>query len=130
MSQLTEDQQRAFGDRITTMYGDASTAAALTAKDSGLDPSKRAATLKLKQKAAAEAENEQVKAKAALKKATEDSVAATADFYTEASKAAGALAQELGDDHSLSQEIRKLRPGMVNTAARGPQTETPKPASS
>ncbi len=125
MANLTEDQQRAFGDRITTMYADPATVSALTAKGSGLDPSKRAATLKLQQKAAAEAENEQVKAKAALKKATEDSVATTSAFYTEASKAAGALAEELGDEHSLSQEIRKLRPAMVNTAARGPDAPAP-----
>src|SRR5947209_4531242 len=130
MANLTEDQQRAFGDRITKMYADPDTAAQLTAKGSGLDPSKRAALLKAKQIDAANAENLQVKAKAALKKATEDSVAATDDYYTEASKAAGALAQELGDDHTLSQEIRKLRPSMMNTAARGPQTAAPAGAKS
>lgn len=40
--------------------------------------------------------------------------------YKEASEAAGALATELGEDHSLSQEIRKIRRGMSNEAARGP----------
>ncbi len=108
------------------MYGDADTAAALTARNSGLDPTKRAALLVAKQKTASEMENAQTKAKAALKKATEASVAATEDYYKEASEAAGALAKELGDAHSLSQEIRKIRPGMTNEAARGPD----KPAAS
>lgn len=125
MANLTEDQQRAFGDRITQMYGDADTAAALTAKNSGLDPSKRLTTLKAKQKIATDAEGAQTKAKANLKKATEDSIAATTDFYNEASRAAGALAEELGTDHPLSREIRKIRPGMSNEAARGPEKTTP-----
>lgn len=127
MANLTEDQQRAFGDRILQMYGDPDTAAGLTARDSGLNPAKRHAALVLKQTAAMKAEGEQTKAKAALKSATELSVASTSEFYTEASKAAGALAEELGDDHALSQEIRKIRPGMSNEAARGPSTPGAKP---
>ena len=48
MSNLTEDQQRAFGDRITQMYGDSETAAALTAAGSGLNPANRSALLSAK----------------------------------------------------------------------------------
>jgi hypothetical protein len=121
MAALTEDQQRAFGDRITEMYDDPDTAAALTAKGSGLNPANRLTALAGKQDRANKAELAQTKAKAALKKATEDSVAATVAYYDEASRAAGALAEELGADHALSREIRKLRPGMTNEAARGPK---------
>lgn len=128
MASLTEDQQRAFGDRITKMYGDPDTAAALGAVGSGLDPTRRFTSLTAKQQAASDAETDQTKKKAALKTATENSVAATEAFYNDASSAAGALAEELGDGHSLSQEIRKMRPGMANEAARGPRsTDTPKP---
>jgi hypothetical protein len=122
MANLTEDQQRAFGDRIVEICGDSDTAASCTAAESGLDPSKRLAKLDPLQGKASKAEVEQTKAKAALKTATEKSQAATGAFYTEASSAAEAIISAIGEGHALSQEIRKLRGGMTNAAARGPNT--------
>ena len=126
MASLTEDQQRAFGDRITEIYGKPETATAVTASDKGLDLTKRKTALTAKKTAATEAEGKQTAAKAALTAATEVSVAATTAYYKEASSAAEALATELGEDHALSKQIRGLRGGMVNVAARGPNTP-PKP---
>jgi hypothetical protein len=126
MASLTEDQQRAFGDRITEIYADPDTATAVTASDKGLDLTKRNTALTAKKTAATKAEADQTKAKAALTKATEDSVAATSAYYKEASSAAEALVTELGEDHALSKQIRGVRGGMVNVAARGPSTP-PKP---
>lgn len=122
MASLTEDQQRAFGDRITEIYGKPETAKAVAASDKGLDLSKRKTALAAKKTAATEAEGEQTTAKAALTAATEASVAATTAYYKEASNAAEALATELGEDHALSQQIRGMRGGMVNVTARGPNT--------
>lgn len=122
MASLTEDQQRAFGDRITEIYGQPETATAVATSDKGLDLTKRKTALGTKQSAATKAEGEQTKAKAALTQATENSVAATSAYYKEASSAAEALATELGEDHSLSKQIRGMRGGMVNVAARGPST--------
>jgi hypothetical protein len=126
MASLTEDQQRAFGDRITEIYNKPETATAVAASDKGLDLTKRKTALGTQQTAAAKAEGSQTAAKAALTAATEASVAATTTYYKEASNAAEALITELGEDHALGKQIRGLRGGMVNIAARGPSTP-PKP---
>lgn len=121
MSKLTEDQQRAFGDRIAEIYGKPETATAVAASDNGLDLSKRLTKLTAKQTAAAKAEGVQTQKKAEWMDATDKSQTATADYYAEASSAAEALITELGEDNTLSHQIRGLRGGMANTAARGPQ---------
>ena len=126
MASLTEDQQRGFGDRINEIYGKPETATAVTASDKGLDLTKRKTALGAKKTAASTAEGDQTTAKAAWTDATKLSVAATDAYYKEASSAAEALVTELGEDHALSKQIRGLRGGMVNVAARGPNTP-PKP---
>ena len=129
MPNLTEDQQRAFGDRVVELLGDADTVTALSTADTGLDPAKRLGKLTPLQKAASKAENEQTKKKADLRKATDDSTAATAAFYREASSAAEAVISALGKDHALSEQIRSIRGEMSNVAARGSDTPmaAPKP---
>ncbi len=124
MAALTEDQQRAFVDRIVELYGHSETAAAVTASDKGLDPTKRLAKLTPLQTAAAQAEAAQSAAEVAFRRATEVSRSATAAAYKEASEAADALAGELGDKHALSQQIRSLRRSMSNPAARGAKSST------
>lgn len=126
MSTLTEDQQRAFGDRITELYQDPQTAKYLSEKNSGLDPSKRLATLTAKKTAAASAEQNQTQAKAAFATATKTSVSSTEDYYKEASAAAAALVGELTEQHPLSHAIRKIRGGMVHESARGSKDTAPK----
>jgi hypothetical protein len=126
MSKLTEDQQRAFGDRITELFQDPQTATALLEKNSGLDPQKRIASLTAKQSAAFEAEKQQTQTKAAKANATQASISATEEYYKEASHAAEALIAELSNDHPLSHQIRQIRGGMSLTAARGPKEATVK----
>jgi hypothetical protein len=121
MAALTEDQQRAFGDRITEIYGKPETATAVAASDQGLDLTKRKTALAAKKIVASKKEGDQTTAKAAWTDATKLSVAATEAYYKEASSAAEALITEIGEDHALSKQIRGLRGGMVNEAARGPK---------
>ena len=128
MANLTEDQQRAFGDRIVELLGDEDTATALSTADTGLDPAKRLIRLSPLQDKAAKAEKEQTKKKAELSTATTNSQQATAAFYHEASTAAEAVIAALGEEHPLSAQIRKIRGEMSNPAARGPEARptTPK----
>ncbi|GEM_PF-6338318 len=122
MAKLTEDQQRAFGDRILEIYGAPDTAAAVAKTDKGLNLAKRIAVLTAKQDAATKAEANQTQKKAEWMEATDLSQAATGDYYTEASSAAEALISELGEDAHLSHQLRQLRGGMINEAARGAKT--------
>ena len=124
MAALTEDQQRGFVARVVELYGHSDTAAAVATSDKGLDLTKRLAKLTPLRDAADKAESAQSAAEAALKQATEVSRAATTAAYREASEAADALAGELGDKHPLSQQLRGLRRGMSNPAARGAKTTT------
>ncbi len=119
MATLTEDQQRAFGNRMSEIAEDPETQAALNAAESGLDLGKRKAKLAAKKTAADSAENEQTRAKVQLARTTGASVAATGDYYTEASDVAGAICKGLGEKHPLSRRIHRLRPEMSNEAARG-----------
>ena len=128
MANLTEDQQRAFGDRVTELLGDPGTATALQNAGSGLDPTKRLAKLTGKKEAAAKAEATQTKKKAELTDASKASQDATADYYKEASSAVEALIGELGEEHSLARQIRGLRSSMSSPASRGSTAPATPPA--
>lgn len=129
IADLTEDKQRAFGDRIVELLGDPDLAAALTAADTGLDSTKRLARITPLKTKATQSENEQTKKKAELRKATDDSQADTANYYREASSAAEAVISALGEEHPSSGQIRSIRSGMSYPAARGSGsgTSTPTP---
>lgn len=128
MADLTEDQQRAFGNRIAEMLNDPDTKAALVAAGSTYDPAPRGARVAQEAKDANASEQKQTKKKSELKDATTETVANTTVLYTDASGAADTLVGELGRNHSLSHEIRQMRTGMINVAARGPHTAAPAPS--
>ncbi len=63
----------------------------------------------------------QVAAREALRRATEESVDATVAAYQDGSACVELIAGLRGKDHALTLSLRRIREGMSNPAARGPQ---------
>jgi len=115
MASLTEAQQRSFVRQVTEIMSSNKE----ELKKQGLDVSAKLKELQEKIAAAEKAEDEQLRAQAAAKEKTTNSVKATTEAYQLASAQVEAIVGSIGKTDPLSTKIKNIRDAMANEALRG-----------